>query len=271
MLYHFTGVEGLMGITESKALRASLAVSMNDQSEVVHAVIVAKRLLKAGTIRNGQLATDILRFLQPTQQIREIAIPMHAFVVSFCAREDSALHWLHYGQQGRGFALGFDPHGLGGDGFSLLPVLYGDDEQQAFIAKMLVAAEQTLAKELPNVPKCGHETLTTLSAHSAAQYVWAAGSQLKSKVFETEAEWRLVSLDVGQPIPASSQPFFGFRNCGGRLVPYAVHRPEPFPLREIVMGASVPMHDADPAFDVLHRQHRLGDLAVRRSLVPVRP
>jgi hypothetical protein len=32
----------------------------------------------------------------------------HAYVISFCSRTDRSVHWLHYGRQGTGFALGFD-------------------------------------------------------------------------------------------------------------------------------------------------------------------
>jgi hypothetical protein len=59
-LFHFTDCDGLVGILTSKALRASLATSLNDASETIYALSRLRTNLEAGSIPLKHLTADLL-------------------------------------------------------------------------------------------------------------------------------------------------------------------------------------------------------------------
>jgi hypothetical protein len=68
------------------------------------------------------------------------------FVVSFCARETSG-HWLHYGRSGTGVAMRFRSDGLKAHpSAALLPVVYGPEDQQQLVGKVVAAVHGELQR-----------------------------------------------------------------------------------------------------------------------------
>ncbi len=61
----------------------------------------------------------VQHFLDPKNAFAEKLLDLDAFVVSFCARANQSVHWLHYGRNGTGWAIGLDPVKLFEGPFSL--------------------------------------------------------------------------------------------------------------------------------------------------------
>jgi hypothetical protein len=133
----------------------------------------------------------------------EYRIDIEAYVVSFCARADLALQWLHYGRSGSGAALGL-ASGLEVKPFELVPVLYNVSEQDRFLTRILRAVFEVYSTHTHHVGEAEREEFDSVAAHIAAQYIWAVGAQLKDPAFSGEEEWRLMTLEmIGARIPDS--------------------------------------------------------------------
>lgn len=104
-LFHFTDSAGLVGILQNRSLRASLAPSLNDPSEVRYGLACARDYIDGYT---GPVDPSFVRSVSPLLELANVPakyqIELHAYVISFCARVDRALHWLHYGRSGTGVA-----------------------------------------------------------------------------------------------------------------------------------------------------------------------
>jgi hypothetical protein len=128
-LYHFTDCHALVEILKTRTLWATLAAALNDPSETQHCV---SRITKM--VDNKEL--DVVHLpLDRVMEMLRTRVAWRSYVVAFCNREDTALHWLHYGHSGSGVAIGFEPRKLDVRPYLLYPVLYEEDEQDALIKR----------------------------------------------------------------------------------------------------------------------------------------
>ncbi len=139
VLYHFTDCQGIIGILKNHCLWASLAVGMTDYSEVRYCVARAQRMLRDGEPGDVDPAflARVDHFLDPANTILGIQFEFDPYVISFCARADLSVHWLHYGRAGRGCTIAFDVKGLIQKPFDLVPVLYKEEDQDGLIASVV--------------------------------------------------------------------------------------------------------------------------------------
>lgn len=81
-LFHLTDPDGLIGILQSKCLRASLATALNDPSEVQYGVSRACELARRTRAPKNGLPRDLLEgFLTETRWIEELRFREYAYVV----------------------------------------------------------------------------------------------------------------------------------------------------------------------------------------------
>lgn len=273
VLYHFTDVAGLIGIITGKSLWGSLATSLNDATEVVYAADRTCRLCKEGIPGiDPSFLKRVREFIGSRQWLPEYRVDIEAYVVSFCARADLALQWLHYGRSGSGAAIGL-ASALEVKPFDLVPVLYDPDLQDRLLATILDTVFKMYSKHVKSIDAAERDEFDAVAPHIAAQYVWAVGAQLKDPAFSGEEEWRLMTLEMVNPripkdvgVPLQTH----FRTVATRLVPYKVYALEHERLREIILGSTVSMEPTDPAFSTLFRECTRREIPVTRSLVKVR-
>jgi hypothetical protein len=276
-LYHFTDCQGLVGILTSRCLWASLATALNDESEVRYGLGRAERFLRAGSAGgiNPDFLSEVADYLEPRKTLTGVSIEAEAYVISFCARMDSSVHWLHYGKSGTGCAIGFDTGGLIRPPFDLAPVIYDENEQYQLINSIVekvwsVVRRYELDEKSSNVEKM----LYDIAAHSVAAHIRAVGPRLKNPAFQNEDEWRLITHDLridGIEPKDGIRMENKFRASGGRIVPYMEYSLDGVRITDLVLGASFPMPPEDPAFAILFRKAAKGNPAVVRSVVPIRP
>jgi Protein of unknown function (DUF2971) len=101
-VFHYTSSNGLLGIVESKCVRASEASGLNDKAEIRQGWSSINDWLSTQPASD---AIDLLRDFaaDPMQAKHEI------FVLSGSTASDDANQWRLYAQGGSGYAIEFDP------------------------------------------------------------------------------------------------------------------------------------------------------------------
>lgn len=273
-LYHFTDCDGLIGILRDKTIWASLATSLNDRSETQHGVSLVRNLIQEQKVRAKWLPLDRLdATLNQPQSWRH-------YVISFCGRSDTALHWLHYGRSGSGVAIGFDSRALKRAArrqqFKLYPVLYKEERQQARLESVVNTVDRILGRKLRQLTRrLDRHLLVDVALELVTNEVWRVAPRMKAPVFEPELEWRLLaSIPMGGVgVPAFKDPTgsTSFRPAAGRVMPYKQLRFDVLPAVEIVMGSSAPLRQDLLALQVLMEETLGAAIKLSDSPVPVRP
>lgn len=273
-LYHFTDCEGLIGILRTKSIRASLATSLNDRSETHHGVTLVRELISSRRLRAKTLPLDRLdETLSKHQSWRH-------YVISFCGRSDTALHWLHYGRSGSGVAIGFDTQALRRAArkqkFKLHPVLYKQERQEEWLTSVIATVDIVLGRKLKRLTqKIDRSLLVDVALDLVANEVWRVVPTMKAPVFEPELEWRLVASTpkggVGVPTGKDPTGATDFRAATGRVIPYKELHFDVLPAVEIMLGSSAPIRQDPLALEVLMEEALGAPIELSNSPVPVRP
>jgi hypothetical protein len=109
LLYHYTNDTGLAGIIESGQLRFSDIFAMNDPSELRHGLSVAIDILKSRITSGRPEIATFASLLERFDIDVGIEAVGHFFICCFSSDGDDLGQWRAYGNNGRGFALAFDP------------------------------------------------------------------------------------------------------------------------------------------------------------------
>lgn len=202
-----------------------------------------------------------------------VQIELRAYVISFCARADRALHWLHYGRSGTGAAIEFDAVAVRKSPFDLVKVIYEPVEQAALVDSVISRTATCLEKHLPTIPEVEKDELMKVAAHIAAARLRAVASLMKHPSYSAEEEWRLITHDVrGEQVNRDRlvQLPTGYRAVAGRIVPYQDLVFDRLPATGIVLGFSSTMVPDDQGLNELLKNTGM-TLPITRSEVPVRP
>ena len=143
LLWHYTGTQGLEGIVSKQTIRLSHPGFLNDPSELEYANSICDEMLDQLEAQ-GDIAREFVRGYQP---IEKTTFSAHLLLPAFCSERDNLDLWRLYGDDGRGFSLGFRMQELQ-EVIKRLPeaevweiyvlrVLYDENEQKAHIDEVL--------------------------------------------------------------------------------------------------------------------------------------
>jgi hypothetical protein len=145
-VWHYTNLAGFEGILSSSRVWATEAHHTTDETEFVHARVVATHYLQrwqpadASVARAKQAAEEVLAraFDQGPLAPSKIEI----FVASFCATDDLKSQWMEYGDSGRGISLAFDlrhvrPPVGSGVAVTFAPCLYSMNDKERMLEDAL--------------------------------------------------------------------------------------------------------------------------------------
>jgi hypothetical protein len=198
------------------------------------------------------------------------------FVCSFCEAKEAA-HWLHYGRAGTGVAIGFDAISLYRVGqFILYEVRYRQDDQRELL-RAIVDLVDGYAGQFLAEPEA-----LNLFAEATAMFVQLVAPWMKSPAFESEKEWRLISLQrivapetvpfVKLMLPGLPEPDpTRFRTANNRVIPYVTIPLPPSGLTHIELGAASPMSENEQSLRILAQECLRYPINITRSTVSVRP
>jgi hypothetical protein len=269
LIYHYTSLEGFVGIVQSRALWMSDYSYLNDKRELTHGVETIREVIaEILQSRPSIIATEMLSVWD-----RELAAPSHRVcVASFSGEDDGLSQWRAYGP----IAIGVDPRHLSIHAYqvNLRAVEYRKDIQRklatVYLGHFIQAYELDLsANRLERIPDVYHRTdrLVELAAF------------FKDPAFRTEQEYRLAYIESPEVLSGLKlpPPPKRFRVYKSKLLPYVAsdelfagrYERRPLEIREVVLG---PETD-----ELLERGVReflassgLPGVVVRRSTVPYR-
>lgn len=241
MLYHYTGISGLLGIVESRRVWASHVYYLNDSKEILQACDVLDRVLAERHVGGDASESEFRRqFREWLASFRHT--PYNIFVFSLSEKGSLLSQWRSYTPYGKGVSVGFSPavlnHLLRDQGLRIARCLYSAAEHRELMHGLLDRMLTTFRQRATN--------LDLGRAHPSQRYhpfleeyrkdLLQVLAIVKHSAFEEEREWRIVT----PYFPDFTVPDLKFREGASMLLPYTELRlqPEGKLFEEVILGPS---------------------------------
>lgn len=227
MLYHYTSLEGLLGIVESCSLRAGDLRYMNDAQELTYFTDLLATA--AALITEPAADIEILR-----QLIGWLTSRRHGsrIVCAASMTEQGNLlsQWRGYCPHGRGVSIGFQAGDLSktaeAGGFSVGRCIYDPQNQQRIADAVVNAVIAECKARGPASDRDWHPSQSFWGVFGEIEaWIFLVAALIKHPSFQEEVEWRFVS----QPISNYGETPFQFRAGSSFLIPFL---PMPLPAIE---------------------------------------
>lgn len=220
ILYHYTSLNGVMGIVKSRSLWATEVRFFNDTAELKHAVdfissIIDHRL--ASRSENIELLTQFKRWLND-----RIVNGHMLYVVCFTESGNLLSQWRGYSQAAKGVSLGFSPEKIsmaaGEQFFQVGKCVYDLNIQEKLAVSIL--------DEIQSVAKLKGENNNMFKRHPSESFydvffeleldILRIAVLLKHPAFHEEREWRVVSSAITNYIKSPIE----YREGSSMLIPF---------------------------------------------------
>jgi hypothetical protein len=280
-LYHYTSIEGLKGILESRCLWASQIHFLNDTQEFRYSIEILKKLIskfkdelpKQRAIRTPPYKPEewLSDFFGLTEDMFRIDAVSKLPVCVFSFSEDGDLlsQWRAYCPTGGGYSIGFRLESmvpwLQTKKLSIVPCVYDEREQETIIRDEIIKKRDTLLKRLAGEPNNSGEILREVWLEFFMEFSLIA-SKLKHPAFREEFEWRIIS----EPLDNEQM---SFRVGKSMILPYLTinfTKMRPFPIDEIIVGPGREQHLARFSLLQFLIKKKLKDIPIRESSTPYR-
>lgn len=270
-LYHYTSMQGLLGIVESQKLWAADTRYLNDATESVYVFDLLKtHILRRLTQTTGSAQTPYLELLQAMEK-RKV---WDVFVASFSEDGDSLSQWRAYSRGGIGFSVGFASSSLRADHVSdpfggtphsvnsqLGKVVYLDDDSDS-------ALEDLLDSSMKGAQAFSSFARDIALPELATGFISVVAPMFKHYSFKEEREWRLTLSKIPITMPGKR-----FRVGRSTLVPYVEaepHMKQGYFIKEVVVGPTPQPELSIEAIKSLFESQKHPEIIVRPSRVPYR-
>lgn len=107
VIYHYTDEAGFLGILKSRRIRLTDMFGLNDPSELQYGLIHACEVLEEQSTTAHPAAAVFSKKFREVVGAKFCKVA-HFFVACFSKSQDDLGQWRAYGNDGKGFALGFD-------------------------------------------------------------------------------------------------------------------------------------------------------------------
>lgn len=211
---HYTTLEGLKGIIDSKSLWASNASFLNDKSELDHALATSEQVIRK-LIDLGSHSTSVRLIERGFNKLKKGVKP-DTFVACFCADDDNLSQWRGYGGHTQGVSITFGRAPLTRRLISHKP-MFCKIIYSKYTTASKVAAE--LVKELDEFEELKQLIGFTTASEKNKWLMTVIGRLLprfKHIGFKDEREWRYVF----QPEIETTE--VKFRVSDVKIVPYII-------------------------------------------------
>nr|WP_321239384.1 DUF2971 domain-containing protein [uncultured Tolumonas sp.] len=234
ILYHYTGLDGLIGILTGKSIWASHCEYLNDSSEFIHALNFARGISSNIFMDDdylesfGWLLSDAVHKIDKT----------NVYVASFSEKADLLSQWRGYCPSGAGVSIGFNKELLdkycNQHGLRLEKCIYDINTQTSMIHELT----NNCYMNFPT-PIISREEFNSFSAEQQCEFEYAerlrvtegdgkaqaeialtqlcenlneAAPLIKHSGFHEESEWRIISTESPHKV--------SFRSSKSHLIPY---------------------------------------------------
>jgi hypothetical protein len=221
-LFHYTSLAGVIGITESRSLRAFCVANQKDISEIRYGAEIVDAEIKE-MLRKGVGATTQMILEGLTRQA--VSRMDRTFVACFCSSGISPFHWRRYGE----YCLRFDtnesrepllrPASMVAEA-GYHRVIYGRIRQKSAIQLALRGIARAVSNNTHGTPSGPWvESIVKILTRDAAELILDLLIAFKKVKYWPEREWRLTVRPKSSL--ASSAPEMADHNFD-----LAVHRGE---------------------------------------------
>lgn len=241
LIYHYCDATALFNILKHRKVWATSTKYLNDSTELVSFTSeMREHASKHRTTPAGEVLADMVDFYWISSDTRQTqTIGMESFACCFSADGDLLSQWRAYGNNGRGYAIGFDPGRFAGltdpsPTMTLRRMAYGRDSEARLIDDLIHCFIRVIADHLDILDTTGWGTVHTRNWLSMrfGECLLDLVEEVKDVSFVEENEWRLYGK--GQEIE--------FRVSADRIVPYrqldlsSIEEVGALPIGEIVVG-----------------------------------
>jgi hypothetical protein len=287
-VFHYTSLDGLLGITKSASIWATNILYLNDASEFNY----AKNLF----------INELEQFCKVTPGFKEKKVPEESlgyyffvilkdrinkhfpsqdlgfYVCSFSEKSDLLSQWRGYSKNGSGYSLGFTLNNLqdivvNRKGLLIRPCIYNQTEQINAIRKLLKKTSDRFVLEVGGLED-GYRNWDTKANYIAADFLLefvALAPFLKHPKFEEEGEWRIMASLQTKNILGDIK----FRPGNAMVVPY-IEIPLPMKgerlmIDEVFVGPTNERDLSVASTELLLKSINVACSKVNCSTIPFRP
>lgn len=251
-LYHYTDAAGLKGIVENEEIWFTSYQHLNDPGEITYGMEVANQILYEIGKNSDPIVKSFCDKVIGLFNHENVRSTLDFFIASLSRNGNDLGQWRGYGDNGRGYALGFAPHLFHAteqinsnpiENCFVFPVVYGKDkgrdlhmpaiEQALNIVSRIIVEEKSLMRDRMVV----NPFFDRMAKELIASGLLLNSLMVKHPAYEQEAEVRLVIC--GEHNNFSNH--LSTRTRNGRIIPFIKSK---FPVRangsiaEIVVGPS---------------------------------
>jgi hypothetical protein len=274
-LFHYTTIEGLIGIIQSQRIWATNARYLNDASELRYAAdLIEDRINDRRQFVSAEFWKKY--YARVLEQFEFFGYLQDYYVSCFCTKPDLLSQWMSYSGRGGGYAIGIRVEELGEDDHlkaRLRRVLYDRDRQTTIVDEALKRVEHLVLTFDTERDLDGPE-LQFFCTFLVDRFVDCLFG-FKDSAFAEEEEWRVVVARSTLPSPDSD---LRFRSAMGMAVPYVainlcpVDGPYPgrLPIEKVVIGPTVSQLLARDGIKMLLDSASCSNAQVELSRIPLR-
>lgn len=218
-LYHYTSVEGLLGIVQKMQLWATHTSFLNDSQELELALAMVEGIFneRSKVFKDAPDSKEKEIIMSLPGVYNRLRMPAfygsQIYVASLTSQEDQLSQWRGYCPLEGGYNIGVPFTHLRdmavSQGYLLAPCIYDPPQQQAIINNIInVHMQKHINGEYSNAGQAYEEI---------AQAVAVFGPMLKHIKFVEEKEWRLISGTTDLSLPL-------FRAGKRTVIPYKLFK-----------------------------------------------
>jgi hypothetical protein len=289
-IFHYTSMQGLLGIIETKKIWATNLAYLNDKTEFVHArdmfvsaISKLKEEIEKSEPKKAQPALSLYDFSDSSEQ--KTRSPKTSFlediveilkyskkgypyyVCSFSQVPDQLSQWRGYCQNTYGFSIGFDYSKLKENAdrkkFTFTKCIYDPDEQNNVINEFI---EKQIKPEFDNLTNDNLKDVTV----KTVMHIWNILPILKNEYFQEEQEWRLICFKEDIP-----NDLINFRQGKTLLIPYyefeLANESEELPIDSIIIGPTPNNEESRTSLSLLlWKKIKSRKIEIVSSVIPYR-
>ena len=268
-IYHYTSVEGLLGIVQSGDIWMSDYAYLNDSDELTYGLRLAKSRFQIASEKLPSAKIALQSWGSAVDQIKN-----RVCVSSFSSNGDSLSQWRAYGPVAIGFAVGPTMFGYANT-VNLQPVIYDEKLQTGLLDLFAYYLASAYDADKSNLPADQAEQLYEDGSDRMLEFT----ALMKHPTFSDEREVRMIHVENPKwTLPFKRAPF-RFRVSRGILQPFATSRdvvalpdtyPDQLPISEVIIGPGPHSKTLERGVRQLLNANGYNSVLIKNSTAPLR-